>query len=180
MPNNVLLTGAPRSGKTTVVERVLDGLAERGLTAGGIYSPEIREEGERVGFEIVDLHSNEAAVMAHVDFEDGPSVGKYRVDVGNIEAICEPALSWAIEEADVVVIDEIAPMEVESEVFVAAVGGALDAPEPVLAVVHQRSTAGFIGAVKDRPDIELFEVTTDTRDQLPDRLLEWIAGGLGG
>ena len=62
MPNNLLITGPPRSGKTTVIERTVRNLVKRGLTAGGVYCPEIRENDHRVGFEIVDIASDESAV----------------------------------------------------------------------------------------------------------------------
>lgn len=180
MPNNYLLTGAPRSGKTTVVERVLDRIEDRGFTIGGVYSPEIRVEGDRVGFEIVDALTGESAVMAHRDFDAGPRVGSYRVDVGNVDAVAGTAVSEGLDVADLLVVDEIAPMEVESEVFVREVRRALDADLPVVGVVHQRSTSGFIGEVKTRADTEVLEVTRANRDSLPDRLAGRLLDALGG
>lgn len=178
MPHNFLLTGAPGSGKTTVIETVIVNLDEHGLAAGGVYCPEIRQTGERVGFEIVDIMADESQVLAHVDQESGPSVGKYRVNVANVDTICEEAFPRAFDKADFLVIDEIAPMEVHSNVFKEQVRQALDADIPLVAVIHQRSTSGFVGEVKQRDDTQLFEVTTKTRDGLPvmltDRVLEVV------
>ncbi|MFB6353490.1 MAG: NTPase [Halobacteriales archaeon] len=170
MPDNLLVTGPPRSGKTTVVERVVDRLEQRGYRVGGLYSPEVREDGERIGFDIRDAMTVETRVLARVDREAGPSVGKYRVAVEHVDALAEAAIDRALEAADVVVVDEIAPMEVESDSFVRAVRRALEAETPVLAAVHHRSQRGFVGAVKDRDDAERFEVTPDTRDALPGEL----------
>lgn len=170
MPHNVLLTGPPRSGKTTVIQRVRTRLEAAGYRAGGIICPERRAAGERVGFEIVDVLSGEARWLAHVDRESGPRVGKYRVDVENVDRISARALPRARREADFVVIDEIAPMEVHSEVFVREATATLTGAIPVLAAVHHRSTRGFIGAVKARDDIERFDIDERSRDTLPDRL----------
>jgi len=170
MPNNYLVTGPPRSGKTTVVQTVVDRLEARGYRAGGVYCPEIREDGERVGFEIVDVLTGDSRVLAHVDRSGGPRVGKYRVNVAGVDGICGSAFPRALEAADFLVIDEIAPMEVHSDAFVRGVRRVFDDEVPVVAAVHYRSTEGFVGEVKDRDDVETFEVTEATRDRLPEIL----------
>ena len=178
MPHNNLVTGPPRSGKTTVVQTLVDRLEVRGYRAGGIVCPEIRKDGERVGFEIVDVASGDSRVLAHVDQSEGPSVGKYRVNVPNVDAICRTAFSRALKSADFVVVDEIAPMEVHSDEFVRGVRRVLDADVPLVAAIHYRSTEGFIGEVKTRDDVETFEVTEATRDRLPGELVERLLGAL--
>lgn len=172
MPPNLLVTGPPRSGKTTVIRTVVDRLEPEGYRVGGLSSPERRDGGERVGFDLEDVMTGESRVLAHVDRDEGPSVGKYRVATENVDSIAESALQRAFDEADVIVIDEIAPMEIVSEPFRQQVRDALDGEWPVLAAVHYRSTSGFIGAVKERADVELFEVTSETRDALPDELAD--------
>lgn len=174
MPTNHLVTGAPGSGKTTVVERTVDLLAEAGYEAGGVYCPEVREDGERVGFDIRDATTGESRTLARVDRETGPSVGKYRVAVGNVDAVAATAIERAREEADVVVVDEIAPMEVASDAFCRRVRRALDSEVPVVAAIHRRSKSGFVGEVKERADVELFAVTPETRDDLPAELAERV------
>lgn len=178
MPNNVLVTGPPRSGKTTVVENVVERLETWGYRAGGVYCPERRSDGDRVGFEIVDVLTGDSKLMAHVDRSDGPTVGKYRVDVDAVDAVCASAFTAAFETADFVVVDEIAPMEVYSGEFVRGVERALDADLPLVAAIHYRSREGFIGRVKRRDDVDRFEVTVESRDELPERietlLGEWL------
>jgi nucleoside-triphosphatase len=174
MPNNFLITGPPGSGKTSLVERVVSILRERGLRAGGIYCPEIREGGARVGFKIIDILTGEERILAHTDQPTGPQVSKYRVNVKNVDELSESAINRALREADFLVIDEIAPMEVHSEGFRRAVIAALDSSKPVLAVVHQRTMTGFIGEVKKRGDVRIFEVTRSNREDLPGKLAEAI------
>lgn len=104
----------------------------------------------------------------------GPSVGKYRVDVTNVDALFGKAFPLGSDEADDLVVDEIAPMEVHSDVYKEQVQRALDADMPLVAVVHQKSTSGLIGEVKRRRYTKLFEVTTETRDELPETLTEFV------
>ncbi|RQG96618.1 nucleoside-triphosphatase [Natrarchaeobius chitinivorans] len=179
MPNNALITGPPRSGKTTVLERTVAALRESGCSIDGLSCPEIRDDGGRVAFEIVALQADERAVMAHVRYESGPRVGKYQVDVSAVDRLSRVALETAVDrgDCDCLVIDEIAPMQLESDRFVEATRSALDAPVPVLAAIKDRSTDGFLGEVKTRGDVERFAVGPETRDALPDRLCEWVRTG---
>lgn len=80
----------------------------------------------------------------------------------------------ALDSADFITVDEIAPMEIMSEVFVTEVRRALDADLPVIVAIHQRSTTGFIGAVKRRQDVTEFVVTPDTRDHIPAELTAFV------
>ena len=48
MAENILLTGPPRVGKTTLIMRVIEKIKNRGI--GGFYTEEIREKGVRTGF----------------------------------------------------------------------------------------------------------------------------------
>ncbi len=178
MPNNFLVTGRPGSGKTSVIEGAIKILRESGLKAGGLYCPEIREGGERLGFKIIDLMAGEERILAHVNQPTGPQVSKYRVNVKNVDEMSEAAIQRALGEADFIVIDEIAPMEMRSEGFKRAVRAALDSDKPLLAIVHQRTTAGFIGDVKARPDVKIFEVTEKTREKLPGQLAGLIIAAL--
>ena len=178
MPNNFLITGRPGSGKTSVIEGAISILRARGLRAGGIYCPEIREGGIRLGFKIVDLMTGEERILAHVDQREGPQVSKYRVNIANVDELSEAAIGRALREADFVVIDEIAPMETYSEGFKRSVLDALDSPKPLLAVIHQRTRTGFIGRVKARDDIEIFDVISDTRTGLSSRLAEAVRKAL--
>lgn len=168
--SNWLLTGPPRSGKTTVVERVIGHLEDDGYTIGGMWSPEIRQDGARTGFALMAIQTGTRRMMASTDVESGPRVGKYHVDIEAIDHIVETVFDPSRPEVDLMVVDEIAPMECLSDTFVTSVTAVLDSDRPLLGTIHYRITDGFIGAVKDREDVRLIEVTNENRDELPARL----------
>jgi nucleoside-triphosphatase THEP1 len=62
----IVLTGAPSSGKTTTLLRVAQALKERGVKVGGIVSREIRTNNMRIGFEFIDLITNDRRVLASI------------------------------------------------------------------------------------------------------------------
>jgi nucleoside-triphosphatase THEP1 len=73
---NLLLTGAPGCGKTTVLERVAEHLGD--LRLAGFLTVELREHGQRVGFEAVGLGGRRAP-LAHIRHRSPLSVGRFGV-----------------------------------------------------------------------------------------------------
>jgi len=164
----VLLTGRPGCGKTTLIKRVVYELA---LSAGGFYTEEIRQRGERVGFKIITLQGKEA-VLAHVDFKTSQRVGKYGLDLPALESIGIEAICIAMRARQLLVIDEIGPMEIRSRIFCDVVNEALNSPDTsgILATITARSFP-FTNAIKKRHDITLIEVHPKNREQLVSDLL---------
>jgi nucleoside-triphosphatase len=174
MPNNFLVTGRPGSGKSTVISATIELLREKGFVPGGLFCPEIREGNQRLGFKMIDLATRTERILAHVNQPKGPQVSRYRVNLENVDFMAELSLERSLEQADFVVIDEIAPMELFSTRFRQAVRQALDSPKPLLAAIHERTKTGFIGEVKRRPDVRLWTITPANRAVLPRELAEAI------
>ena len=164
MPNNILITGKPGSGKTTLVVRLAEGLSGDGFKTGGFVTEEIRESSHRVGFKVRDL-GGDAAVLAHVDYKGKPRVGKYGVDVKAFENIALRALEIGKKEADLLVVDEIGRMEMASSFFRSALLELMDLPVPILATVHVGIDA-FTGSLLKRDDITLYHISPAVRDSL--------------
>ena len=163
---NLLLTGPPGCGKTTVLCRVVELLKGRRLA--GFYTEELREHGQRTGFEAIGLGGGKT-MLAHVEFHTRHQVGRYGVDLEGFETIVRTELNQVPGEVDLIVVDEIGKMECLSPIFVAAITRVLDGPVPVLATIAAKG-GGFIAQVKARSDVEIVTVTSANRDRLPDEL----------
>lgn len=166
----LLLTGPPGVGKTTVLINTIDSLRAKGVSVGGMISREARDGGMRVGFEIIDLAGDRHGWLAHVNQLTGPQVGKYYVNLHDLEAIGATAIVEATEKCVAVVVDEIGPMELYSPVFKQAVKKALYSGKLVLAVVHAKAKDPLISEAKQREDTEIFVVTAENRGMLPEVL----------
>jgi nucleoside-triphosphatase len=167
----LLLTGNPGVGKTTVLLKVAGALKAGGYSVGGMISREVRSCGERVGFEILDLNSNRCGWLAHVNQPDGPRVGKYHVNLHDLEDIGVNSILKAAKECDVVCIDEIGPMELFSERFKEAVKQAADCGKLLVGIVHWRVRDKLIEEVRSREDAEIVEVTLENRNRLQETVV---------
>lgn len=150
---NILITGLPGCGKSTLIEKLT-----AGRKVGGISTPEVRRREQRWGFEIADLLSGKRGVLASAEEKDGPAVGKYRVNLKDLDEIGSEALEEAIKNrgVEIIVIDEIGRMECFSGRFKRAVAVALESEKQVLAAISFRDFDPFIREIKSRPDCQLF------------------------
>lgn len=167
MKTNIFLTGAPSSGKTTVIRKVIKALDR---PANGFYTEEERTEGKRVGFLMRTL-DGKTGYLAHQDIKSDYHVRRYGVSIENIETIAVPSI--APVSRDVVILDEIGKMECFSEAFRQAALTALDAPNTVIGTITFGGDL-FIMDIKSRADIEIIEVTFENRDRLPGIILQKV------
>ncbi len=166
MKRLIFLTGPPRTGKTTLLLRAAEELKARGYRLGGMTSQEIRETDVRLGFEIREYASGRKGWLAHVRQPAGPRIGKYRVNLDDLKSIGVAAILNALKEADVVLIDEIGPMELLLEDFKEAVQNAVNSLKPVLGTIHYRAQHDLVRQIKARKDADIIEVTQENRARL--------------
>lgn len=174
MKRLIFITGPPRTGKTTVLLRAAEKLRAKGYKLGGMTSQEIRERDIRVGFEIRDYASNRNGWLAHTRQSTGPRIGKYRVDLDSLNSIGATSILNALKDADIVLIDEIGPMELFSQPFKEAVQEAINSSKPVLGTIHYRAHLRLVKQIKSRSDTDIIEVTQENRDQLPALVVDKI------
>ena len=173
------ITGLPRSGKSAVMEKVLSMLKEereRELSArnlsdteiiGGICTEPILENGERLGYKVRNLVTGDEGEIAHKSIDSRLRVLGYGLNTAELERIALPAIQHAIDNCEVIVIDEIGKFAVESEAFVNAVRNALEIDKPTLLTLHKKSRHPLLQDIRRRDDGRILEVTPVNRALLP-------------
>ncbi|GKV21898.1 hypothetical protein SLEP1_g31828 [Rubroshorea leprosula] len=135
-----LVTGPPGVGKSTLIMRVFESLksSNPSFKIQGFYTREIRQGGERVGFEVVTLDGRRAPLasttISSSESSRWPTVGKYKVDIASFESLALPELEVK-EDTDLLIIDEVGKMELYSSSFFPAVLKVLESNIPVLASI---------------------------------------------
>jgi nucleoside-triphosphatase len=94
------------------------------------------------------------------------------VNLEDLDNIGANAIVNAAENFDVVVIDEVGPMELFSEKFKEAVRRAVEGGNVVVGVVHWKARDRLIDEVKKREDIEIIVVTYENRNKLHETIIE--------
>jgi len=167
MKKNIFLTGAPSSGKTTVIKKIIDKLP---YPANGFYTEEERVEGRRTGFVMHSL-DGKTGYLAHQNIDSLYRIRRYGVNIQNIEMIAVPSILPT--GRSIIIIDEIGKMECFSLKFKEAALRALDSSNIVIGTITLGGDE-FIQNIKKREDIEIIEVTLENRDRLPNVIFEKI------
>ncbi len=168
--NNILITGPPRSGKSTLIEKVVQEISR---PATGFFTQEIREKGRRVGFSITTLEGK-TGVLAHQSIRSTFRVGKYGVNLEDLDQIAVPSMLPSTLD-QIVVVDEIGKMECFSRLFKETLIKALSSDNLVIGSVAIKGDR-FIQSIKNRDDVSLVSISQNTRDAALKLFLQEIRG----
>jgi nucleoside-triphosphatase len=171
------LTGRPRAGKTTAINRMCSHYSAKGMSIQGIITKEIRENDERIGFKITDIATGKQGWLARKDSSAGPRIGSYHVVSEDLESVGVLGLERVIQApADLIVVDEIGPMEMTSSSFRSAISRILTGERPTVATVKLGSRYPEVEQI--RPHSIKLEITEDNREEIYLKLIgyidEWI------
>ncbi|XP_068236164.1 cancer-related nucleoside-triphosphatase [Palaemon carinicauda] len=166
---HVVITGPPGVGKTTFVQKVVQGLQNANLPFYGFVTQEIRQGGRRSGFDIVTLDGN-SAILSRVRPESSGRrecrVGQYVVDVPSFESLALPVLN-KVSNGHVLILDEIGKMEMFSQKFVSGVRQVMGQSfSTVLATIPipKGRPIPLVEEIRNRKDILLITLSRENRD----------------
>ena len=164
------LTGKPKVGKSTLIKSLIKDLKARGVSVGGMLTADIRERGVRTGFSIEDINTGERGILAHIRLHGSVRVGKYILNLGDLDRLGANSILNAVAYSDIIVIDEIGPMELKSKRCIEAVERAIASEKPMLVSVHRASEHELVRRVKREFDI--MEVTIANRDGIATAVMD--------
>ncbi|MEB3788492.1 MAG: nucleoside-triphosphatase [Desulfurococcales archaeon] len=171
-PRGIFLSGEPGSGKTTTVYKAVDILKESCRLAG-FLAPELRSsKGFRIGFNLRDLEGREWC-LARRGYYSPARVGNYGVCVDEVNKAVETLRDEIFNsDVDIVIIDEIGPMELKVLSLRNLIIDVLLSDKPVIGVVHRRlktSDLEVYRLVERKGDI--LYMTRQKRDLVASRFL---------
>lgn len=166
----ILLTGHPKAGKSTILEKFRANYT--GKMVGVIGHAITAEDGSRLGFEAENMQG-ERKMYAHKtliksDFVVG---NKFFVDVAVIDGFFVPELRKSLGNIEsLVLLDEIGRMQSFSPLFLNIVRETLNSNASVLGTIVYDPEPWSI-EFKNHPEVILVNVTEQNRDALLELLL---------
>lgn len=170
--NNYLITGPPRCGKTTLIMKIRQ-VGSLSAKVTGFITEEVRERGERTGFKLISLSEKKEGYLAKKGFPSPYRVGRYGVNIEDLEDIGCSAIEKGLLSGKVIFIDEIGKMELFSAKFRKILLDALDSPQKVLASIMERNN-DFADGIKKRSDVKLIRLHRDNFEQVFEEVKDWL------
>lgn len=158
MRKNILITGLPKSGKSTLLKNLLRGIDKK----IGFVTNEIIKDGQRTGFEI-ETHDCKKSILASVNFKTNFKVSRYYVDIKKLEKTIPKVEKF--NHNDLLFLDEIGQMQLFSKKFKKLALKYLDAPNTCIATLSKIYSDQLIKNIKKRSDIFLIEINKENRDK---------------
>jgi len=136
----ILWTGKKHSGKTTIAARLVKAACDKGFRVAGLLAPAVHHDSTLTGFDAVDLQTRQRAPLARYNGSGG-TTGRFDflaegLRLGN--ASLSPA---STNSADLVVVDEFGPLEMNCQGWRRAVDLLLQSSEAIILLVVRRELA---------------------------------------
>ncbi len=167
---NIFVTGSIHSGKTTILNKVLDKLPN--LKISGFRTLPIYENKKKQGF-IFESLDGSRKLFAHIDLKTENQFDIYKFDYKVFEEFGVSALKKALSNSDVILMDEIGMMEKQAKSFRQMIIKCLNSPQLGLGACQDRAT-WFLNILEKRTDTKIFVIHEVNRDLIPDQIIELI------
>jgi len=166
----LVLTGHPGAGKSRLILKTVEGLQREGFSLSGILQPGIFEKGVKTGFLIRDLSTGEERTLAEKVSAKGSFGTSYRFFEDGL-SLAKKALG-RVRDGDVLIIDELGPVELRGKGHFPALRRALKKKHPLcmLVVIRRQLVPVFLSLLK-ATDARVYPMGDE---DLSERLLEEI------
>ena len=141
--------------------------------ATGFLTRELREKDKRVGF-LIETIDGKTGLLAHEDIKSNCRVGKYKINLQDLEQIAVPSMLPSSSD-QIVVVDEIGKMECFSRLFRETLLRVLSLENQVIGSIALKGDR-FIQNIKKRDDVALVSITEKTRDAALEFFLQEMRG----
>lgn len=169
----ILILGDVGSGKTSICEKVLAKLEEKGFSCGGLLCPSVFEGGRKIASKAVDVGSGRSADFCFHKSQkvEGPEFCDWTFPEEGVRFGLK-ALEDGISR-DVVCIDEVGPLELSGAGLAPALPTIFDSGKHVVVVMKRHVKDRFYGAY---PSVKALEYDVLDGD-IVERIVERIHNG---
>ena len=173
LPAIFVISGGVGEGKTTCAKNIIQSLQTRGLRCKGFLSVGTEANNVRSGFILVDINTSESIILCKTTYQEGWSqTGRYffnpeALEFGN--KILDPK---NLQETDLVVIDEIGPMELNNQGWAESIRALCQSlPTPQLWMVRENLVKQVIRKWC-MGDIRIFHLNQDSAERIEQSIID--------
>ena len=161
MKTKILITGPPRSGKSTLIVELIEYFSKRQINVFGFLTPEVREGNNRIGFDIVDIKTKQREKLARKgNFNAKYHVGKYCVFIEKFEKFISNFENVTLQQEDLIVIDEIGKMELFSKKFQEFIIKIFGSNISIIATIGLAIKHSIKDHLLNLPDVKIFNLNS--------------------
>ena len=169
---NIFLTGPVQIGKTTALNAFLNNFHG---TIGGFKTFPVVQSNEKIGFSMKAINLSDSAMTAFISKKN--EEGNWMPVLETFDDLGVKILKKALEDkVDLIIMDELGFLEENAHLFQKAVYECLDSEMPVLGVI-KKANSGFLNKLRERKDLEIFEVNEENRDEIPNKIYKILGFG---
>jgi len=139
----ILWTGKKHSGKTTSAATLVGMARDEGFDTAGLLAEALYHDGRLIGFDAIDLQTKKLAPLARRRSEGGESVPFDFIAEG-VELGRNALSIVATKSADLVVVDEFGPLEMNSQGWRTDVDSLVRSSEALILLVVREELAGQV------------------------------------
>ncbi|MHB8396451.1 MAG: NTPase [Thermoplasmataceae archaeon] len=179
MAVKVGITGPTGSIKAEVLGKIIDILQKEGKIVQGVLVSENTENNKLTGYSLYDLNTKKKVLFADVSIMSRAKIDKIGVDTRLLEEILIPSLIKAREEADYIVIDEIAKLEGTTKIVQKEINNTLEYDKPLIVTLHKKSRNPVLQEIRSLEGVRVFDLTPINKNLLPFKVLRVLKGEEG-
>jgi len=142
----ILWTGPKHSGKTTIATKLAQIASAEGFNVAGLLSPPLYHNSKLLGFDVLDLHSQTRAPLARRKINQSKA-GPFTFISDGLKLGNAVLSAEATKSADLVIVDEFGPLELNNEGWRKNVNSLLFSSNAVVLLVVRRELADTVRQV---------------------------------
>tara|TARA_B100001123_G_scaffold24093_1_gene26152 strand:- start:5892 stop:6452 length:561 start_codon:yes stop_codon:yes gene_type:complete len=184
IPVKVAISGQPGTGKTKTVLRIAK-MVEDKFSIGGFTTNPIVDKEEIIGYNLKNYITGEEELSASVRWDVKPKLAgrtpestPLGIRLDAVNRIATQSVAKAIEESDLILVDEVGKLVSESKEFSSILKEALKCGKPMLITMHKRSRNPLLQSIRKRDDLRTLEVTPINSAILPSKAVSILKSGM--
>lgn len=139
----ILWTGQRHSGKTTMAAKLARVVVHEGFEVAGLLAPSVYRDGRLVGFDCLDLRGGTRAPLLRRGRDTGRP-GAFTFVAEGLELGADALSPFATESADLVIVDEFGPFELNYQGWRKSVDALLTSSDAMILLVVRQQLVGLV------------------------------------